>query len=511
LAVAVALLGCFGGVAAADTSETVVTTTVFPGGNSQITYPSVTLDQLLNNCPEYDGDHAPSQSSPPNTSATITQEAWTLATVVTCGLSTPTSDVNEVQVEGGATVGWETPLTSDQLGEGAYADPTAAPVVFVNGSGGQVSYFRPQLNAGDNNSVDAVGPGGPIAIEVYENGAHLTVNASKSISGSTVSFGASVVDANGKPVTDSALTWQWQFGDSGGSEAPSPTHTYTGTGTYTVVVQVNDQAAGEGGVDTIDVNISGQQTTTTTRQTTTTTQQTTTTTQQTTTPIQQTTSTTQQTANGPGGTGPGSQDTTTQPQNTTTTTPGDTVDTSTTSTETTTSTDAISTGPTGGATSKLVRKSTTQTTNTNSPGTGTHKAKPNTNTRTSGTGSGSSSTTHQSTGTTTTTSSQGAAPGGSPTSHLKSPPATTPPREPIVVGQLISDVTPLPPGESPLVHQAAATAPSEQAQAVRQATTTSVLAGIGAALLAIAIFGLGAGRELLWRRSWWPSRLSRKS
>jgi hypothetical protein len=67
-----------------------------------------------------------------------------------------------------------------------------------------------------------------------------------------------------------------------------------------------------------------------------------------------------------------------------------------------------------------------------------------------------------------------------------------------VAGRLISDVTTLPQGSSPLVHltPAAAVAPPQ----VRQAVRSRSLAAPGAALAVAVLLGLGAGWELRGRR-----------
>jgi hypothetical protein len=67
-----------------------------------------------------------------------------------------------------------------------------------------------------------------------------------------------------------------------------------------------------------------------------------------------------------------------------------------------------------------------------------------------------------------------------------------------VHGQLVSDVTPLAAGTSPLVRvvpAAVATAPP-----ARQAVRASVLPVVGAVFAVLLLLGLGAGRELHGRR-----------
>jgi hypothetical protein len=69
-----------------------------------------------------------------------------------------------------------------------------------------------------------------------------------------------------------------------------------------------------------------------------------------------------------------------------------------------------------------------------------------------------------------------------------------------VAGQLISDVIPLPPGASPLVHVVPATVASPPP--ARRAVRASLLPAFGAALAVLLLLGLGAARELGWRPAW---------
>lgn len=69
----------------------------------------------------------------------------------------------------------------------------------------------------------------------------------------------------------------------------------------------------------------------------------------------------------------------------------------------------------------------------------------------------------------------------------------------LVAGRLISDITPLPAGISPLVHPSQA-APAA-APAFRRSFGASAGAGLSAVLAGLILFGLGATRELRGRRS----------
>jgi hypothetical protein len=87
------------------------------------------------------------------------------------------------------------------------------------------------------------------------------------------------------------------------------------------------------------------------------------------------------------------------------------------------------------------------------------------------------------------------------TSHLKAPPPPAPgAHAPVVTGQLVSDVTPLPAGESPLVHVEAGV--PETAQAARSHVGGSPVAPIVGGLSVLALLALGARRELRGRRNW---------
>jgi hypothetical protein len=84
----------------------------------------------------------------------------------------------------------------------------------------------------------------------------------------------------------------------------------------------------------------------------------------------------------------------------------------------------------------------------------------------------------------------------------RSPLGATASSEPPVTGRLISDVLPLSPGASPLVHDvpaAAATAP-----AIGHTARASIVPIVSTGLVILLLLGLGAGRELRGRRRWRP-------
>ena len=66
-----------------------------------------------------------------------------------------------------------------------------------------------------------------------------------------------------------------------------------------------------------------------------------------------------------------------------------------------------------------------------------------------------------------------------------------------MAGRLVSDVIPVAPGASPLVHIVPATVAS--APPARRAIRASTLPAVGATLAVLLLLGLGAGRELGWR------------
>jgi hypothetical protein len=69
-----------------------------------------------------------------------------------------------------------------------------------------------------------------------------------------------------------------------------------------------------------------------------------------------------------------------------------------------------------------------------------------------------------------------------------------------VAGELISDVTLLSPGASPLVRTAPA--PEASAPPARQAIRTSAVPALASALVIALLLALGARRELGGRRGW---------
>ena len=150
-------------------------------------------------------------------------------------------------------------LTAADLAPGSsgFADPSEAPVIGNQGTASTVSiqYDRPWRGGNDNNFNDQVTQtsGSPLAIEVFE-GPLLTVTPTASATtvpaGSTVSFSATY-----EPSNVSGVTYNWSFdGGAANSTASAPTVTFNTGGTYKVTVQVSDDEGG-GGVGAIPITV----------------------------------------------------------------------------------------------------------------------------------------------------------------------------------------------------------------------------------------------------------------
>ena len=441
----VAAIACaWPAVASAD--QAVVSATIYPSSTGDVSHVTVGL-QALEACPEYSGSN-PIYLYPPGQPFQLTETSWSLSTVLSCGLQIPLDDVNSVQILN-PSHGFQAPLSNAGLTDPTqYQDPQAPdalPAISVDGTEDQTTYIRPFRGGADANAADEViEAGAPITLVVYANGPPLIVDASartlsSNTTASTAKLGAAVQTAAGAPVPASELTWSWTFGDGGTSTAATPTHRFA-AGSYEVTVQVTDATGGTGGTATIQFR----------------------------TPAKPTSGHTNQT----GGTRP-----------------------------------TKSKSPTGTENGKHSTHQGGQT--------GSHPSAGSGGTGATTTTTSQSTTTTQSTITTTksTTSTTPAPtpPAASATTTTAPPPRRTSPRPrtpaartvpagPLVTGRLISDVTTVPEGSSPLVHliPAAAAAPPQ----VRQATRSRSLAAPGAALAVALLLGLGAWWELRGRRRW---------
>ena len=467
LACALGALGYPVGVATADpSSDQVVSATVYsPSGTTQ--NDSVSLAQLQSNprCTPYSGTD---MNELGRTGFVDVQLApggtWALSTVLGClSMPVPVAAVRGVTVIDGQGVPETGPgsmLTpADLAGQGStdFNDPQEAPVLQALGSLNQ--YDRPWRGKGqgqtDYDYLDEVqgtdnGQPLPIAIEVFE-GPLLTVTVSASQTtvpaGGTVTFNATVTGQNG-----SALSYSWNFaGGAPSSTAASPQMTFANAGQYDVTVQVTDSTGGGGSAE-IPINVGA--------------------------PAPAATGGHKQTGSGKSR----KSRSPTGPQKSDGTHAGARAGNSRTVKSTTTGKGTGNSGSTGK--SKSTTSATTPTSTT-----------PTSTTPTSTTPSRSS--THRATAST----SHRTAPLTGRTGHATAPPvkpAPPPPRSgPLVSGQLVSDVTPLAAGASPLVHvvpAAVATAPP-----ARQAVRASSLPAVGAGFAVLLLLGLGAGHELRGR------------
>ena len=152
-------------------NQTVVSATIFPGTAGSVSSQQVMLS-TLNTCGHVRRVRARSRCSrTARTSKPISQPAWTLGTVLTCGLQIPSGDVNAVQVVR-FTGAYETPLSNAQIFDtGQYPGTDGAlPTIYVDGNEDQTTYVRPPLSPTDANAADSVTQqGDPVSLVVYEN------------------------------------------------------------------------------------------------------------------------------------------------------------------------------------------------------------------------------------------------------------------------------------------------------------------------------------------------------
>lgn len=452
LALSGALLGCSTAEAAADpNSGQQVTAVIYPktGG---ITTESVTLGALAQNCrPAYtgqpiaryrqDGTQAPSGS--------VTATTWSVATVLGC-LPTPVLIPDAIKilvVQGSAPeTGPNSPLLPGDLtypNPSDFLNPLETPLITSDGN--NITYDRPRRSLSDPNADDSVvAPNGTdFVFEVVERtllSATVTPSANPVAVGGAVSF-----TAQAPGLAPGSLQYSWDFGGAAPSQSgPSPSVTYYSAGTYDVTVQVTDSAGHVAQSQPLLVQVGSAPPSSTN-------------------PSAPPTGPTQSNGGMPGG-APG-----------TSKQPG-----------------TVGQRPSG-----------------KKPDAGKGKGKPKSAT-TPGSGGASTGSGHTGSGSSSapsTAASRRGKPGRAQPAggHAVTPakrrstasttgPATT------VTGRLISDVTLLPVGASPLVHAVAG--PLAIAPAARRPLTASLLPALAAALVVFLLFSLGAGRELSWRRPW---------
>jgi len=457
LVLALGGLGFPAAVAGADpNSVPLVTATIYT--SSGTSSDSVTVGALQANpgqCPTYQGGQSMNELGrqgfvdvPLSPNAT-----WSLPTILGC-LQTPIlpSAVKLVTVTdstGSPEEGSNSQLTPADLAPSPpgsdFNNPSEYPVVQALGSYNQ--YDRPWRGSqADQDFLDEVqatqdDQPTPIAISVFE-GDPLTVTAHASPT--TVPVGGTIsFSATATGPDDSGLSYSWNFGGGApNSTAAAPAVTFDTAGQYNVALQVTDSAGGGGGAE-LTVTVGS--------------------------PAPATTGSHKQTGSG---------------------------------------TSRKSHSPTG------PRKSGGK--HAGAPA-GSHKSQSQSAGKTGTTSTSPSATTPTSSTTPSTTPSHSAAPastGGHTTSsrthHPRGTSSTTKPlapapvEGPLITGQLISDVTTLPAGASPLVRSVAA--PAVSAPPARQALRTSTLPALAGALGVVLLLGLGAGRELRGRWGWHARR-----
>ncbi len=435
LAGSLVVAACAAATASADVP--VVSATVYPGSGTR-----VLALQALQECQATDETQL--YVPPPSPGGNLPSgSTWTLATVLSCALQIPTSDVTNVQVQRANGSGFEDPLSNaDLVDPTSYHDPQdpgAVPVIASNGPSGPNYYARPFRGGSDDNSKDSVTADGPITILVWVKSQPLAVLVkTRSVPGSTaLKFSASVT-SDGAAVPPSSLKWQWTFQDTGKTSTQASVVHGSTWASYFVSVQVTDPASGNAGTATTRV----------------------------TTPTQPAPSNHKQSGGHKhtNSKSPTGKDNGGPNQN-----PG-----------------------TGGSKQSGNSNQNGYSSGQSSPTSSGQQPKPQSSTSTTTTPTASTPAT-----TTPTTTPAPPTPHRAPpkrtTSHKPAPTATGP----LVTGRLIADVTPLPQSSSPLVPATASAAPT-----VRQATsvTTSPLTAIGAGLAVAALLGLGAWHELRGRR-----------
>jgi PKD repeat protein len=448
--------GCSATLAGADpSSDILVTAAVYTSSGTSTD--SVTLGALEANpgqCPTYQESNMNELGRQGWVDVPlVANNTWSLPTILPC-LQTPVplgsvkGGVTVINPDGAPQVGSDSQITPQDLASPSDFNNSAEyPVVQALGSANQ--YDRPwrgspqgQLDYDFLDEVQASQDGqpAPIAIEVFE-GPLLTVTANASRTtvpaGGSASFSATVTGAD-----DSGLSYTWNFdGGAPNSTAAAPTAAFNAAGQYDVTVQVTDAAGGGGGAE-IPITVGA--------------------------PAPAATGTHKQ--NGAGKsrkshspTGPGK------------------------------SSGNHAGGTAGQHKSQSTSTRTTSTSQTSTtPSSTTPSSAPESSTSTATTP------THSTAPARTTPSRPRTPHAPRRTSRITTPPPPPPVAGPLVAGELISDVTLLSPGASPLVH----TAPALQASAppARQAIRTSAVPALVSALVIALLLGLGARRELGGRR-----------
>ncbi|MBV9716431.1 MAG: PKD domain-containing protein [Solirubrobacterales bacterium] len=466
------VIGSSAGLAGADVSSNVLVTATLYTANGTST-DSVTVAALQANpgrCPLYQGRSMNELGRQGQVDVQLPENAtWSLPSILGC-LQTPiplsaVTGITVIDSNGSPEEGTDSQLTPADLAPSGsdFNNSSEYPVIQALGSLNQ--YDRPSRGSPqgqpDDDFLDEVqgtqnDQPAPIAIEVFE-GPRVTVIARASqttvAAGGTVSFSATVSGANGSP-----LSYSWSFdGAAPSSTAAAPQATFNAVGQYDITVQVTDAAGGGGGAE-IPITVGSE---------------------------------------APVASGSGNR-----------------------------------TGAGGSRNSHSPTGPRTSSGNHAGGSAGTHKPPPTSSAKTGSASRGKAETNSPSQASTTPSSSSTAPnsasttpaePAASPpnpnanpnhattshsrpprppprTSPLTRPPARVPGPAPLVTGQLISDVRPLPAGSSPLVHSVPA--PEGSAPPAGEAVRTSAVPAVASALVIALLLGLGAARELRGRRGW---------
>jgi hypothetical protein len=266
LAAAVAWVIAAGGAAlpaSAAADQTVVSATIFPGTAGSVSSQQVLLS-TLNTCDPYQGPSSIALQ-PGSNQQPISQPAWTLGTVLTCGLQIPSGDVDAVQVVA-FSGSYEAPLSNAQIFDSDQYPGTdgALPTIYVDGGEDQTTYVRPPMSTTDQNAVDSVTEqGDPVSVIVFENQPPLVVTPTQSpITGSQgtteqVTLGATVTTPDGTAIPSSALTFSWTVDNAQPLSGPAPVATVA-SGVTPVTVQIYDSSTGAGGTATFDITYNPQ-------------------------------------------------------------------------------------------------------------------------------------------------------------------------------------------------------------------------------------------------------------
>jgi hypothetical protein len=452
------------GVAVADQQ---VTANIYTQGGGKPLPEFIPIAALEASCPTYAGPEGDFRGPDGGPGGLPSGATWSLAAVLGC-MSPPIhlGAVQDVVPYGtnGPETGSGVLTRADLQSPSDFADPSENPVVFSDGD--NVYYQRPPRYSGDNPQGDWVvdtNPA-PFVVDVFE-GQPLTISVSASQtsppSGTSVAFTAKVSGANG----GDKLSYNWTFDDGSTSSVASPQHTFT-TGQYTVTLEVADTTTGGGGGASVGLTVGNPQ---------------------------------------QGPTGPGGTQSTTTPTTTTTPQPpppgghqGGTPNGQHSLHGTTGGNSGSDQHHGSGARSSSRSRSHHRTRSSSQSPSGS----PSTGSSPAGSGSSAVASAPYTPPATPAAKHQPTSPNHAPATQSRpAPPAPSSGARPTPVsGLLISGLAPVALSASSLAHSAGATSSATRSALARETRSTSPLAGVIAALLAVLLLSLGARHELRGRR-----------